>query len=184
LKPVFDMCAERKIDKKKGIRMVLLLLTSLTAILIVSFTLGKEWYEGKSQSLLSFALIHFSGYLFFLLMPVEAAFVYYLKFFNYWEMIAIALGTAISAQIVDYLIGISVSSAVINNLVGEKRILKAEKYILKYGNLTIFIFNLFPLSSSVISVAAGMLKYRFRNFFMYSLLGLMLKYFMLSLFFR
>jgi len=178
------MCAERKIDKKKGIRMVLLLLTSLTAILIVSFTLGKEWYEGKSQSLLSFALIHFSGYLFFLLMPVEAAFVYYLKFFNYWEMIAIALGTAISAQIVDYLIGISVSSAVINNLVGEKRILKAEKYILKYGNLTIFIFDLFPLSSSVISVAAGMLKYRFRNFFMYSLLGLVLKYFMLILFFR
>ncbi|MCK3682955.1 VTT domain-containing protein [Maribellus sp. YY47] len=184
MKLVFEMCTERKIDKKKGIRMVLLLLTSLTAILIVSFTLGKEWYEGKSQSLLSFALIHFSGYLFFLLMPVEVAFIYYLKFFNLWEMITIAIGTAISAQIVDYLIGVSVSSAVINNLVGEKRILKAEKYILKYGNLTIFIFNLFPLSSSVISVAAGMLKYRFRNFFMYSLLGLMLKYFMLSLFFQ
>ncbi|HPF52201.1 MAG TPA: VTT domain-containing protein [Draconibacterium sp.] len=177
------MFADRKIDRKTGIRIVLLLLTSLAAILIVSFTLGKEWYEGKSQSLFSFALIHFSGYLFFLLMPVEVAYIYYLKFFSGLEMIGIALGTAISAQIVDYLIGISISSAVLNNLVGEKRILKAERQILKYGNLTLFVFNLFPLSSSVISLAAGMLKYRFRNFLIYSVAGLVIKYLVINLIF-
>jgi len=177
------MFAHRGMDKKKGIRIALLILTSLAAILIVSFTLGKEWYEGKSQSLLSFALIHFSGYLFFLLMPVEVAFVYYLKFFGDVKMLIIALITAAGAQIVDYLIGVSISSAVINNFVGEKRILKAETYILKYGNLTIFLFNLFPLSSSVISVAAGMLKYRFRDFIIYSLTGLIIKYTLLSILF-
>ena len=183
MKRTFDMFADRKIDRKTGIRIVLLLLTSLAAILIVSFTLGKEWYEGKSQSLFSFALIHFSGYLFFLLMPVEVAYIYYLKFFSGLEMIGIALGTAISAQIVDYLIGISISSAVLNNLVGEKRILKAERQILKYGNLTLFVFNLFPLSSSVISLAAGMLKYRFRNFLIYSVAGLAIKYLVINLIF-
>lgn len=157
----------------------MVLITSLLAILIVSFTLGREWYEGKSQSIVSFGLIHFSGYLFFLLMPVEVAFVYYLSFFSDWEMLTVALTTACAAQIIDYYIGISVSSAIINNLVGEKRILNAEKHILKFGNITIFIFNLFPLSSSVIAVAAGMLKYRFKNFIVYSTAGLIIKYLVL-----
>ncbi len=177
------MSADGRMNRKKGIRLALLLFTSLAAILIVSFTLGREWYEGRSQSLLSFALIHFSGYLFFLLMPVEVAYVYYLNFFSDLKMLIVAMTTALAAQIIDYLIGISFSSAVINNLVGEKRILKAEKHILKFGNLTIFIFNLFPLSSSVISVAAGMLKYRFRLFIVYSLLGLLIKYCLLTVLF-
>lgn len=177
------MFTDGKINRKKGIRIVLLLLTSLAAILIVSFTFGREWYEGRTQSLFSFALINFSGYLFFLLMPVEVAFVYYLKFFGDVEMVTTALVTACAAQVVDYLIGLSLSSAIINNIVGEKRILKAEKHILKYGNFTIFVFNLFPLSSSVISVAAGMLKYSLRNFLIYSLLGLMIKYTALCLIF-
>jgi membrane protein DedA with SNARE-associated domain len=169
--------------KKRRIRILLILITSIAAILIVSFTLGREWYEGKSQSLLSFGLIHFSGYLFFLLMPVEVAYVYYLAFFNDLEMFIVALLTANAAQLIDYVIGYSVSTAVINNLVGEKRIFKAEKHILKYGNLTIFIFNLFPLSSSVIAVAAGMLKYKFKSFLIYSMAGLMIKYVVLSLLF-
>ena len=134
---------------KRKIRIILFIITSIVAILIVSFTLGREWYEGKNQSIFSFALIHFSGYLFFLLMPVELAYIYYLSFFNDFEMFAVALLTAFAAQLIDYFIGFSVSSAIVNNLVGEERIKNAEKHIQKYGNLTIFIFNLLPLSSSV-----------------------------------
>jgi membrane protein DedA with SNARE-associated domain len=71
----------------------------------------------------------------------------------------------------------------VNNLVGEERIKKAEKHIQKYGNLTIFIFNVLPLSSSVIAVAAGMIKYRFNGFVIYSVAGLVVKYVLLSLVF-
>lgn len=169
--------------KKGRIRIILILICSLIAVLIVSFTLGREWYTGRNQSLVSFALIHFSGYLFFLLMPVEMAYLYYLPFFSDIEMLSIAIGTAVAAEIIDYFIGLSVSTAIVNNLVGEKKILKAEKYILKYGNLTVFIFNLFPLSSSVIAVAAGMLKYRFKGFIICSTSGLAIKYIFLSLIF-
>lgn len=98
-------------------------------------------------------------------------------------MIVVALSTATAGQVIDYYIGLSMSTAIVNNLVGEKRILNAEKHILKYGNLTIFIFNLFPLSSSVISVAAGMLKFRFKNFIVYSSVGLIIKYLVLTLVF-
>ena len=139
--------------------------------------------QRKNQSLFFFALSHFSGYLFFLLMPVEVAYVYYLSFFAELKLFSLAIITAFSAQVIDYLIGFSLSSPVINNVISEKRILKAEKYILKYGNLTILIFNLFPLSSSVIALASGMIKYSFKNFVLYSSIGLTLKYLVLSLLF-
>ena len=168
---------------KRKIRILLFIITSVAAILIVSFTLGREWYEGKNQSIISFALIHFSGYLFFLLMPVELAYIYYLSFFSDLEMFAVAIFTAVAAQLIDYFIGYSVSSTVVNNLVGEERIKNAEKHIQKYGNLTIFIFNILPLSSSVIAVAAGMIKYRFMGFFVYSTVGLAIKYLLISLIF-
>jgi membrane protein DedA with SNARE-associated domain len=168
---------------KRKIRIVLFVMTSAIAILIVSFTLGREWYEGKNQSIVSFALIHFSGYLFFLLMPVEVAYIYYLSYFSALEMFSVAIVTAFAAQLIDYFIGLSVSSAIVNTLVGEGRIKKAEKHILKYGNLTIFIFNVLPLSSSIIAVAAGMIKYRFKGFIIYSLAGLVVKYVLLSLMF-
>ena len=166
---------------KRKIRILLFIITSVVAILIVSFTLGREWYEGKNQSIFSFALIHFSGYLFFLLMPVELAYIYYLSFFSDLEMFAVAIFTAIAAQLIDYFIGYSVSSTVVNNLVGEDRIKNAEKHIQKYGNLTIFIFNILPLSSSIIAVAAGMVKYRFTGFIIYSTAGLIMKYLLISL---
>ncbi|NQU88105.1 MAG: VTT domain-containing protein [Mariniphaga sp.] len=169
--------------KKVKSKVIIILITSLIAIIIVSMTVGKELYEGKSQSIFSFGLIHFSGYLFFLLMPVEMAFIYYLSYSKEAELIAVALGTAISAQIIDYLIGYSVSTKFINNIVGEKRIGRAEKYIKKYGNLTIFVFNLLPLSSPVIALVAGMLKYKFRDVLIYSICGLIIKYAVLSLLF-
>lgn len=168
---------------KRKFRIILFIITSVIAILIVSFTLGREWYEGKNQSIVSFALIHFSGYLFFLLMPVELAYIYYLPFFSNLEMYAVALLTAVSAQLIDYFIGISVSTTIVNNLVGEERIKNAEKHIQKYGNLTVFIFNVLPLSSSVIAVAAGMIKYRFTGFIVYSTAGLAVKYLVISLIF-
>lgn len=167
----------------KRIKLMVAVLTLIIAIVIVSFTVGREIYEGKSESLFCFSLVHFSGYLFFLLMPVEFAFIYYLSFYPEIRLIGVALGTAFAAQTIDYLIGYSFSYKFITNLIGEKRLTKAEIYIRKYGNLTIFIFNLFPLSSPVIALVAGMLKYRFKDLVIYSVLGLAMKYTIMSLLF-
>ena len=116
-------------------------------------------------------------------MPVEMAFIYYLAFYNELELIWIALVTALAAQFIDYVTGLFFSLKSLTNLVGEKRILKAEQYIQRYGNLTIFVFNFFPLSSPVIALAAGLLKYRLKNVIIYSTLGLFFKYLILSLIF-
>lgn len=159
----------------------LILLASFVAICLVSFTVGRELYAGKTESIYSFGLVHFAGYLFFLLMPVELAFIYYLPYYAEIELIATAMGTAVVAQCIDYFIGKLIRPKRIFEIMGQERIVKAERRIEKFGMLTIFIFNLFPLSSSVIALAAGMINFKFRNFLLVSSIGLLIKYIVLAL---
>ncbi|MCK5821620.1 MAG: VTT domain-containing protein [Bacteroidales bacterium] len=163
--------------KTKNLRVIIILITSLIAITIIVTTIGRDLYHGSEQSVLSFAIVHFSGYLFFLLMPVEIAFVYCVNNQDsIIPIILIALGTAISAQIIDYFIGYFVSSKFLSKYIGDRKSERAKKYIEKYGSWTIFVFNLLPLSSPIICLASGMLKYRLRDVVLYSTAGLLIKY--------
>lgn len=162
-------------------RFYFILFASIIAICLFSFTVGRELYAGKTESLFSFGLVHFSGYLFFLLMPVELAFVYYLPFYPEAELLTVAIVTAVVAQCIDFFIGRLIRPKKIFEIIGEKRIVKAEKQIKRYGLLTIFVFNLFPLSSPIIALAAGMLKIDFKWFILVSICGLFLKYLILVL---
>lgn len=158
-------------------RIIFISITLLAAIVIFSSTVGKDWYEGQEQTIQSFAIIHFSGYLFFLLMPVELAFANCVSVQQHFMLIiSIALGTAVIAQTIDYYIGYFIKADFLFKYMGKKQSVRAERIIRKYGNLTIFTFNLFPLSSPIISLTAGMIKYPFKKVLFYSISGLMLKY--------
>ena len=93
----------------------------------------------------------------------------------------IAIGTALISQTIDFLIGYSFSANIINRLIGKRQYLKAESRIRKYGNIIIFVFNLLPLSSPVISLSAGMVKYRIKDALMYTIAGLVIKYLLLTI---
>jgi membrane protein DedA with SNARE-associated domain len=162
-------------------RIVIFVCLAAAAIAIASLTIGREIYGSNEHTLLSFAIINLSGYLFFIFMPVELAFIYYLNTsLNVIMLNIIALGTAIFSQAIDYYIGRSFSKQIIDQLIGRQRYEKAESEIRKYGNIAIFIFNLLPLSSPVILLAAGMLKHRLKEVFLYSLAGLLVKYLLLT----
>jgi membrane protein DedA with SNARE-associated domain len=167
------------------IRIIIAILLICIAILIASVTVGKDIYNGsRDGGLLSFAIVNACGYLFFLFMPVEVAFVYYLKGdINVFALNAVAIGTAIFSQTIDYLIGYSVSNKFIDRLIGRRRYVKAQAQLGKYGNLTILAFNTLPLSSPVISLAAGMLRYNPRNTLIWTVTGLLIKYTVLTLIF-
>ena len=163
-------------------RLIPFILLVAIAVVIISLTVGKDIYGSRGHSLLSFAIVNFSGYLFFLIMPVELAFIYYLNHgMDPFFMNAVALGTAITAQLADYYIGRSFSTRIINHLIGRSRYEQAEAEIRKYGNIAIFVFNLLPLSSPVILLAAGMLKHRFKEAMVFSFAGLLVKYLVLTL---
>jgi membrane protein YqaA with SNARE-associated domain len=154
-----------------------LLVTAVVAIALVSSTLGREIYAGRSPGLGSFTLIHFAGYLFFLLMPVEALVpIYQAEGHAGPTLILIAVSTALVAQAIDYGIGRAVSDAVIHDLIGEKRYERFRVTIEKWGGWAILFFNLFPLSSPNMLLAAGVIRYSAPMALAFSTVGLVAKY--------
>jgi membrane protein YqaA with SNARE-associated domain len=175
-----------RLTKAEIVRIFIAGLFMIAAVVIASLTIGRDIYNGsRDEGLLSFAIVNLSGNLFFLIMPVELAFIYYLSGdINVWILIAVAVGTSVVAQIINYLIGLMFSGDVINRLIGKRQYVKAADRIRKYGNIIIFLFNLTPVSSDVISLAAGMIKYRIKDALIFTVSGLILKYLILTLIFN
>ncbi|HIF22312.1 MAG TPA: hypothetical protein EYQ27_10490, partial [Gemmatimonadetes bacterium] len=102
--------------KKKSVMGVSIML--ILIVVIVGSTLGRELMQGEHPGLLSFGLIHFAGYLFFLLMPVEALVPYYLAAGDSASvLIGLSVATALLAQTIDYGIGYVVSERVVDTLI-------------------------------------------------------------------
>ena len=158
-------------------RIIVVLVMAFIAIAVVSATVGREIYLGQSPGLTSYAVIHFAGYLFFLLMPVEALVpIYQSEGHAGSTLVLIAVVTAIMAQVIDYGIGRFVSTRVIHDLIGRARYERFEAKIDKWGGFAILFFNLFPLSSPNMLLVAGMVRFSARRAFFFSFLGLTLKY--------
>jgi len=172
----------RRIDFK---RLAIIVFLFILMTIIASLTIGKDIYENNRESLVSFGIINFTGYLFFFLfMPMELAFIYYLRSgYDVVMLNMVAISTAFAAQVVDYIIGYFFSTKIIDKLIGRKRYEKAETEIRRYGNWTLLFSNILPLSSPIISLAAGMLKYRVKEALFYSLTGMILRYVLLTLIF-
>jgi membrane protein YqaA with SNARE-associated domain len=153
------------------------LVALLIIIAIISFTIGQDIIAGRQPGLDSFLILNFAGYLFFLMMPVEALVPYYLsQGHSGLVLIVVAVATAILAQLFDYFAGHLMSGRIINDLIGHKRYERAWHYIHKYGGWAILVFNLFPLSSPILILAAGMVRFSLKRVICYSLIGLVLKY--------
>jgi len=156
------------------------LLSMFFAVLILSFTIGRQLINGENPSLASFAIINFAGYFFLLLMPVETLIPYYQSLGHpSISLLIVAVFTAMLAQPINYAIGYLMSTEIIQKLVGENKFHKLHHYLINYGAMAIFFFNLLPLSSSLLSLIAGMFRYKLRNLMFFSFAGLMLKYIVL-----
>ena len=139
--------------------------------------IGQSIVQGKAPTLFSFGLIHFLGYLFFLLMPVEALVPYYITIGHSPLLIGLfALVTALGAQVVDYAIGHALPKKTVEEMLGTKKYKKFRKLTRKYGNHVIFLFNLFPLSSPVIVLLAGLERLSFKETMKWCFWGLFFKY--------
>ncbi|GEM_PF-192510 len=157
-------------------KVIAVLLTAVVAIGLVSTTLGRAIYEGQTPGLGSFAAIHFAGYLFFLLMPVEALVpVYQSEGHPAETLVLLAVVTAVAAQAIDYAIGYAASDRA-EEFMGEERYARFKGMIDRWGGWAILFFNLFPLSSPNMLLASGILRYEPWKAFLFSSSGLAVKY--------
>jgi membrane protein DedA with SNARE-associated domain len=158
-------------------RVLGVLLTAVIAIFLATYTLGTAIYEGQSPSLTSFALIHFAGYLFFLLMPVEALVpVYQGEGHAGSTLILVAVATALTAQAIDFGIGRAIKEDAVHKVIGEKRYERLKANVDRWGGWAILLFNLLPLSSPNMLLVAGIMRYSARKAFLFRLMGLTAKY--------
>jgi len=164
-------------------KIILALISIAAATLILSLTVGQDLYDQRTPELSSFSIIHFSGYLFFLLMPVELVFIFYLGLYNELLMVGLALVTALFAQFIDYAIGFMLHKHLFRKLSTSPKYERIRQLIGRYGKGTIFIFNLLPLSSPIVAFVAGAIKYRFKQVILWSFYGLAIKYVFLALLF-
>jgi len=153
----------------------------LVGIVVLSVVLRRIIVLDEEPSLRTFAIIHFSGYLFFIISPVELLFVNMPDLrANMWDMVGLAVGTALLAQAFDYGIGDTFSRFVIHRIIGERRYKKYLGRINRYGDVTIFLFCFLPLSSPIVVLVAGMIQYGLLRILFISSIGLTAKYIVLA----
>jgi len=149
----------------------------VTGISILSYGLRQTLIAGDETTIWMFGLFHFAGYLFFIVSPVEILFARMVEFDHGLGLLwMVAVGTAMVGQAIDYLIGYALNYTVIENIIGEKKYRRYYKRIEKYGGMTIFFFCLFPLSSPIVLLVSGMMRYPTRWAILLSVVGLSIKY--------
>ncbi|MBW6441020.1 DedA family protein [Patescibacteria group bacterium] len=111
-------------------------------------------------------------------------FVYFLMGleYNIIHIILIAtLGNYLGA-VTNYYIGIKGSSTIMHKVIrfNDKEIEKADKSFKNYGPIILF-FSWLPVIGDPLTLVAGVLKYNFKKFTFYVLLGKMMRYVMIVL---
>ena len=158
-------------------RILIAAVTVVVAVALVSSTVGRAIYEGRAPGLGSFVAVHFAGYLFFLLMPVEALVPYYqAEGHSGGVLVLLAVTTALAAQAIDYGIGRAVGTGVLEDFLGRERYAKFSGLIGRWGRWAILTFNLFPLSSPNMLLVAGMSRFGALRALAWSAAGLVAKY--------
>ncbi len=165
-------------------RWTILVAGAAAGISLLSILLRNALATGEETTLLTFSAMHFAGYLFFIISPVEILYVHMLNQGHpVFSLYGLALGTALLAQAIDYAMGRAFSDTVIHRIIGEKKYRRNLRRIETYGGWTIFVFCLLPLSSPIVILVAGMIRYSLFRVFVFSTVGLALKYGVLNLMF-
>lgn len=172
---------------KKAIHYFLAILIGIAILsLLIEYGLNFSNFYSLAKSPVTFSILNFAGHIFFVFLPgEEIMFLYFLSTgINTGLVLFLAVATAIAAQAIDYFIGKTASTKIIDKLVKPQKLKIAEEYVNKYGALVIFFFNLTPLSSPMILLAAGILKYNFKKAMIWSLIGLTVKYTAIIIFYN
>lgn len=162
---------------RRRTRLLLSLVMMGFIALLVTATVGQDLMANRRPDLDSFALVHFAGYLFFIVMPVEVLIpIYQAEGHAAIVLVGLAVATAFVAQVIDFSVGWALSGDFIHGLLGEKRHRRAHAAIERHGVWAIFLFNLFPLSSPILLLVAGMVRFTPWVALPVSLAGLTAKY--------
>ncbi|PKN45324.1 MAG: hypothetical protein CVU59_09385 [Deltaproteobacteria bacterium HGW-Deltaproteobacteria-17] len=126
----------------------------------------------SEKTLLGLAYAGFFGSLFFILIPLEAVFFYYLALEHHAALVVlIMLFSSVLGLAVDYLMGRLVGEGLLMRY-AEERFTKTKRSMDRYGGFIVIVANIIPfLPVQIISVVIGATRFGLRRFLIYTLIG-------------
>jgi membrane protein YqaA with SNARE-associated domain len=124
------------------------------------------------KTLLGLAYAGFFGSLFFILIPLEAVFFYYLALPHHFVfVILIMLFSSVLGLAADYLMGRLVGEGILMRY-AEERFTKTKHSMEKWGGAIVIISNIIPfLPVQIISVVVGATRFGLKKFMIYTVIG-------------
>lgn len=144
---------------------------------IYSYYLFLE-YQISNVTLLGIFFVNILGTLFFLILPSEALFIYYLSNTNYFIAILILFSVAgnIVGMTINYLFGRLLGERVLKWWFKEKKFFEYKEKIDKYGGILLVLGNIIPGPIEILSVFFGGFKFKLSKYIYLVMIGRTIKY--------
>ncbi|MBN2112401.1 VTT domain-containing protein [Candidatus Woesearchaeota archaeon] len=135
--------------------------------------------EISKRTILGFFYACFFGSLFFIVLPMELLFLYYLSLgFSVPLIMALMLIGSLMGLCLDYMFGLIVGARLVKFILREK-FDKFHNMITRWGSFVIFIGNAIVFPIQPVSVVIGSARFSFAKFIIFTILGLFVKIFVL-----
>ncbi len=123
--------------------------------------------------------IYTFGGMFIFPVPNEILYLRLLKSFSYGYLLPIVYTGLFIAHNFNYFIG-RTFGFILRYLFSKKSLTKIDRYLKKYGFLTIILFNMFPLPSPFFNFCCGLFKYRYTKWLLGSIPAQIINYIILT----
>lgn len=148
----------------------------LKSMPLIWFFVGPILEEIGKNSLLGLFYLSLFGSLFFISVPIEIVFIYYLSLgYSPFMVLLIASVGSLIGLIFDFLFGFVLGERVLKFFLKDKYD-KFKKLVDRFGGFIIFFGNLLPSPIELATVVFGAARFGFRKFVVYSLLGRVAKF--------
>ncbi|MDA3854628.1 MAG: VTT domain-containing protein [Candidatus Woesearchaeota archaeon] len=137
-----------------------------------------------NQTLIGLFFSSIFGAIFFLVLPSEALFIYFLNSTQYFPVLIIVIMICgnITGLLFNYLFGRMLGERVLRWMF-KKNFESYKEKVLRYGGVILFVGNIFPGPIEVLSVFYGGFKFSFARYIFLAFMGRLLKYVILFLLF-
>ncbi len=135
--------------------------------------------EVSSKTLLGLFYSSLFGALFFISIPVEIIFIYYLSLhFNVWQLVAVVAIGNLLGMVFNYFFGFVFGQGFLR-LVLRSKFHEWQSHVEKWGSLLLFLGNVFPSPVEILALFLGSYRYSFFKFLVLTLIAKIIKYFLL-----
>lgn len=140
-------------------------------------------YQISSVTYFGVFFVNILASVFFLILPSEALFIYYLSSTQYFIALLILLSVTgnVVGMTINYLFGRLLGQKLLKYLFTEEKFFKYKEKIDQYGGMLLVIGNIIPGPIELISVFFGGFKFNYKQYVYFVIIGRTIKYLLIFL---